>query len=257
MSRLRIFVPVVVIAVLIAVLGACNTAPPPPSSNPTTSDPAVQMVPDPTDATTSTFAAGLSTSATRTTYLDDSVVEVSFTRGFTFPFFGTAYSSVWINTNGGVTFGGGSTSFYMAASAISASNPGIAILWSDLDPSLGDPANADQIDYQQFDDHFVITYTQLPEYTSAPAASRFNTMTLTLYDSGKVTMSYDTHDTTQAVVGVFDGSGTGYVNVGLTSPATYDNYSASPGTIVFDADASVPTAPTVGQLNGMTLTFNP
>lgn len=246
MRRLRTVLPFVVAFGLVVLLGACNIETTNQVKTPP-SNPVVQMIPDPTDHTTSIFASGVSTS---TEYLDDSAVEVSL--GFTFPFFGNDYTTVFVNTNGGVTFGGADTSWDQVV-ATDIAVPGIAILWGDLDPSQGDPLNPDQINYRKYSDRFVLMYTDIRRHDKPDT----NTMTLTLYSDGHITMTYDVQETTYAMVGVFDGSQAGYSQVGLLSPPTYDNFSAVPGTIVFDPYVNPALSVTVGQLDGTTITFNP
>lgn len=247
MRRLLTWLPFVIGTVVILVLGACTEQPAPTTpTNPSIKDPVVQMIPDPTNIATSKFAGFAS--------LDDAYAEVAFTRGFTFPFYGTNYTKLYINTNGGVTFGAGSMAYFTAVESIA--QPGIGILWGDLDPSQGDPANPDQINYQQFDDHFVITYTEVAEHVDP---TKLNSMTLTLYASGKVTMSYDRQDTNHCILAVFDGSATGYVyspNPVVVQPS-YDSYASGTGTIVYDTDGIVGTQPSAHTLEGMTVTFNP
>ncbi|MEJ2667096.1 MAG: hypothetical protein P8Z81_08365 [Deinococcales bacterium] len=204
------------------------------------SDAKVQMVPDPPAGTNSFVTSGF----------DDDYAQVAFTRGFTFTFFGTTYNSVYINTNGGVTFGAGTTVYHPQLSDMVL--PGIAILWADLDAGLSNPANANGIDYQQFDDRFEITYTDLADHNDD---TLLNTMKLTLYADGTISMHYDTQDSsTYVLLGVFDGNG-GYTSAALQS--TYNAYSAGHGIYVFDANDAGGTAPTQNQLDGMTLTFNP
>ncbi|MEJ2668013.1 MAG: hypothetical protein P8Z81_13110 [Deinococcales bacterium] len=190
--------------------------------------------------------------------IDDSVAQVNFTQGFTFPFFGTTYNSVYINTNGGVTFGAGDNTFAPAATDIT--EPGIAILWGDMFPGVnGDASLQDEIDYQQFSDHFVISYTNIEDYNTPPAIE--NTATLTLYSNGNVTMSYTTQNTSSTqgsglLVGVFDGSASGYLYPSSLLP-TYSGFGSGHGVIVYNDNGSGGMTTTTGGLNGTTITFTP
>lgn len=232
MTRLRRFSAVlIVLAILALVFSSCALL---------NADPKVQMVPDPTAGSNSYF----------TSNFDDDYAQVAFTRGFTFTFFGTTYSSIYINTNGGVTFGAGSSTW--GPHSTDMVNPGIAPLWADLDASITAPTNPDGLDYQQFDDHFVITYYQFGDHVDNTA---FDTMTLTLYANGKFTVHYVSQQTVNYVlVGVFDGTGP-YTSAPLQ--ATYNNYSTGHGFYMFNGRDTGGTNPTAGQLDGMTLTFNP
>ncbi len=57
--------------------------------------------------------------------IDDSFLLVPFASGFQFSFYGTQYSNVYLNTNGGMTFSGGWDDYDVAASDVT--EPGIAV----------------------------------------------------------------------------------------------------------------------------------
>ena len=52
--------------------------------------------------------------------------------GFAFPYFGTTYTSIYVSTNGIITFGAGSTIFVNGNLAASPAQPTIAAFWDDL-----------------------------------------------------------------------------------------------------------------------------
>ena len=90
---------------------------------------------------------------------DDDAVEVDFTGGFTFPFFGENYSSVFIGSNGYVTFGepdfspnakGKDFNFF----------PRVAALMTDLFPVVGSTSFI----YSQRVDRFVITVQDMEHF---------------------------------------------------------------------------------------------
>ena len=66
---------------------------------------------------------------------DDSSVEVDL--GFTFPFQGQNYTSVFVNSNGNLTFGSGDTDFSESVAELLSDQPRIAPLWDDLSPNHG------------------------------------------------------------------------------------------------------------------------
>lgn len=57
-------------------------------------------------------------------------------------FYGVSYTSCFVNSNGSVTFGSGDTGFTPSVGALLASNPRIAGMWTDLDPSSGGTVTA-------------------------------------------------------------------------------------------------------------------
>jgi hypothetical protein len=57
--------------------------------------------------------------------------------GFNFRFQGTSYNSVFVNSNGNLTFGGGDGDFTESVTELLAGRPRIAPLWDDLDASFG------------------------------------------------------------------------------------------------------------------------
>ena len=72
---------------------------------------------------------------TRLNLLDDDSASVPL--GFAFPFLGTTYTSVFVNSNGTLTFGGPNTDFVEDATVFTnALQPTIAPFWDDLNPGV-------------------------------------------------------------------------------------------------------------------------
>lgn len=96
---------------------------------------------------------------------DDGSWEAVFTGGFTFPFYGTTYSSLWAASNGSVTFGG--PWYYYAPNAF-APEPQIALLQTDQTTYTG------QIHFKQLPDRVVITYPDIEHlYSGHPGLSTY------------------------------------------------------------------------------------
>jgi hypothetical protein len=75
---------------------------------------------------------------TRVTLTDDDSREIAFTGGFRFPFFGTTYLSVFINSDGNLTFGqGDNASTDRSLSRFNGGPPRIGGYFADLDPTGG------------------------------------------------------------------------------------------------------------------------
>jgi len=180
--------------------------------------------------------------------VDDGFLYVAFDPAFDFSFFGSTYDGVFLNTNGGMTFGAGLDWFDEAV--VDLDLPGIAVFWGDMDASSA-PSRANQMKYQVCPNAFVVTYNQLQDYD---VATWNNTATVTLEASGKITVQYGTVLSQDIAVGVFDGTHTDdrYVAVqnGYAAYAT-----TGTGTILFDSFGSGPDH--TGQLNNRTVTYNP
>lgn len=127
---------------------------------------------------------------------DDSFSEVMFTMGFTFSFFGTAQSSVFVNANGNLTFGQGDTGFLEIILIFGAPVPRIAPLFRDFSPNV-----AGGVFVRQLSDRLIITWSGVPEF----ATSNSNTFQATLFDDGTIDMHYNGIDTEAGKVGLFPG----------------------------------------------------
>ena len=79
------------------------------------------------------------TLGTKLALTDDDFREIAFPTGFQFPFLGTNYSSVFINSDGNITFTQGDSAHTdRDLSRFNGGVPRIAALFDDLDPTLGD-----------------------------------------------------------------------------------------------------------------------
>ena len=66
---------------------------------------------------------------------DDSSAQV--TLGFSFVFYGTSYTNLFIGSNGYITFGVGDSSLFESVPALLGGAPRISMWWDDLNPSAG------------------------------------------------------------------------------------------------------------------------
>ncbi len=201
----------------------------------------VNLFPTPVSTATSPFPGSV----------DDSFLLVPFATGFQFLFYGEQYDEVYLNTNGGMTFGVGETAWDWAAAQIQ--NRGIAVFWGDMDAgaTVASVARANQMSYEACADRFIVRYTQ---YQDHDEDDWNNTATLTLEANGRISIEYGTVLSEDIVVGVFDGTHTDDDYVAVQS--SYSAYStAATGTILFDAFGPGPTH--TGQLSNQTIVFNP
>ena len=103
---------------------------------------------------------------------DDSSFEI-FT-DFPVRFCGQTYESVWVNANGSLTFGAGSSAFLESAGAMLAGPPRIAGLFDDLNPEAGGV-----VSFEQTNHSLTVRFTEVPEFPAAGA----NTFTMVLHRS--------------------------------------------------------------------------
>ncbi|MEO0574002.1 MAG: carboxypeptidase-like regulatory domain-containing protein [Pseudomonadota bacterium] len=127
---------------------------------------------------------------------DDDSFELDL--GFTFPFQGGAYDTVFVNSNGNLTFGAGDTDFSESVAELLAGAPRIAALWDDLSPNAGGRVIA-----SSEADSFSVTFEDVPEFFAATT----NTFTVTLSASGDVSIEYGAIAATDGIVGVTEGGG--------------------------------------------------
>ncbi|MBI4639566.1 MAG: hypothetical protein HY731_02665, partial [Candidatus Tectomicrobia bacterium] len=127
---------------------------------------------------------------------DDDFDFVAFTQGFTFPFFGTIRTGVFIGSNGYLTFGAGDTDFSESVSDFLGPEPRIAIFFDDLNPG----ASGD-VFVNQFPDRFVVTYNGVPEFSSTGS----NTFQIILFNDGRVQFGYRDLTARDAIVGISPG----------------------------------------------------
>lgn len=148
---------------------------------------------------------------------DDDTTVVNFPGGF--PFLGTVYTDINVNSDGNITLGDGNgdgSSSARTAGALISGAPRIAPLYVDLDVTSGGSINADVRG-----DRIVVTWTGVPQFGIADA----NTFQVVLHSSGIVDMVHDSIQATVAVVGLAEGASEGPFNeVDLSAdlPGTFD-----------------------------------
>ena len=127
---------------------------------------------------------------------DDGGVNVAL--GFDFPFQGSMWSSVWVNGNGNLTFGGAVSDFSETVPEFLNGPPRIAPLWDDLNSSQGGSVTA-----EYGTDSVTINYSNVPEYF----ATGSNSFSVTLHVTGQITISYGSLTALDAIVGITQGGG--------------------------------------------------
>ncbi len=124
-----------------------------------------------------------------------------FTLPFTFNFYGTNYTSVYVCSNGFLSFTSSSTAYSPASIPNTAApNALIAPLWRDLNPSAGGT-----ITYYSGTDKFVVTWNAVKNYSNTST----QTFQVILYPNGQIVFQYNsvTNDVT-TVRGIENNDGT-------------------------------------------------
>lgn len=143
---------------------------------------------------------------------DDTSQEV--TLPFSFPFQGSSYNSVFVNSNGNLTFGGGDTDFSESEFEFLNELPRIAPLWDDLSPNQGG-----LVTVQQDASSWTLTFDGVPEFF----ASTTNTFSVTLDASGDISFSYDGVASVDSVVGITEGGGAAAGETDLSAAGSLSN----------------------------------
>src|SRR5258708_9857606 len=115
---------------------------------------------------------------------------------FPFAFFGHTYQSIFINSDGNLTFNAGDNpSTYPPLGRLAASEPRISPLFRDLDPTKALRGVTGTSDATRF----VFSCVQLPEYTHFETA-KLQTFQMRLYPDDRIEFSYNCLNTTAAIV---------------------------------------------------------
>ncbi len=144
-----------------------------------------------------------STAGISLTLKDDDSVAVQL--GFSFPFYGSAYARVELNSDGNLTFGRSD----VATSARDLGRfldgpPRIAPFFADLNPESGGT-----ISYHSASDGIVFTWNAVPDFDSSANRNSFN---VKLFTNGSIEFTYGPILSTSAIVGIAPGNSVGGVN---------------------------------------------
>jgi hypothetical protein len=129
---------------------------------------------------------------------DDDYVQVPLTDGKRVYLFGTGYESVFVGSNGFVTFEQGSTDWSESIDEHFGSPARISVFWDDFDPSQGG-----QISCRQYDNRFAVTWHDVPERSGI---NRLRAQLQLFYDS-TITITYQLIEPLDGLVGLSRGSG--------------------------------------------------
>ncbi|MFM2090297.1 MAG: hypothetical protein RLZZ127_786 [Planctomycetota bacterium] len=162
----------------------------------------------------------ISTTGTRITGMGDDTSHGPFPIGFTFPWYGAAFTQVRVASNGFISFTSGSST-YSSTQLPSTGAPEnlIALLWRDLNPGVGGSVVYQLLDPQTL----VIQFTDVPRYS---LSSSLLTAQIRLHGDGSVLLLYQRvddpsvgtvgfQDATRTLGGTFSHNQTGLLRGGL------------------------------------------
>ncbi len=154
--------------------------------------------------------------------------------GFVFPFFGENYTSVFINSDGNLTFQEGDTAHSKRSlSRILSGPPRIAPYFVDLDPSVGG-----ELRYLSSSERLVVSWSAVPDYRESGVGPR-ETFQVELLPDGSIQFSYNGINGREAVVGVTPGASLGSVELLDLSAATGQAASAGSIAEIFSLSAQL------------------
>jgi hypothetical protein len=128
---------------------------------------------------------------------DDSYTPVNLTAGETVSLYGVAYDTVYVGSNGYVTFGSGDSD-RSESLADHFDRPRVSALFDDLNPYI-----AGSVSYQQLEDRLAVTWLNLPEYYNIGS----NTCQVEMFFDGRIRLSYLSISAADGLVGLSEGNG--------------------------------------------------
>jgi uncharacterized protein (TIGR03437 family) len=130
---------------------------------------------------------------------DDDAREIAVP--FSFPFFGTTYRKLWINSDGDLTFvTAENASSSRLTGRVTGGPPRIAALFDDLDPSK----SMGSVRVFSGPSYLAISWVEVPEYSDF-GRGRVQTFQIRLYPDGGIALAYAGASPTSAVAGIAPG----------------------------------------------------
>ena len=152
---------------------------------------------------------------------DDDSLPLDF--AFAFPFFGESYTSLFLNSDGNLTFGRGDNASTARDPARAVTGPPrIMGLFADLDPTISGSA----IRVLSNAERFVVTWINVPEF-SFSGNGRPQNFQVSLFANGRIEFSYTEVSTDQAIIGIAPGARFNESLAGDFSEPSTDTFSAA------------------------------
>jgi len=131
----------------------------------------------------------------------DDTIEVPFPPGRSFTFFDVTYTSMWVNTNGNITFGGGDPEPEESAVLFAGGLPRIAGEWDNINPVAGGPST---VLVQPSNDRVAVTWNYSPDNF---AGQGDHAIQIELFWAGSVAITNLTNGGTDGLCGITEGGG--------------------------------------------------
>jgi uncharacterized protein (TIGR03437 family) len=142
---------------------------------------------------------------------------------FAFPFFGTTYNQVFVNSDGNLTFTVGDIATDdRSLGRMTAGPPRISPLFDDLNPSQ----TAGGVRVFADASRVVVSWVKVPEYSQS-GTGPLQTFQVSLYPDGRIRFSYNGIGASSAVVGIAPGNLKGSTTLVDFSTDPTGNYSAA------------------------------
>jgi hypothetical protein len=130
---------------------------------------------------------------TRIALADDAYQQIAF-QGFQFPFFGSNYSSVFVNSDGNLTFAEGDDAITdRGITRFNSGPPRIGGFFADLNPEQ----SAGGIYYNRLSDRLLITWNRIREW----GGSHEGSFQIALFPDGSFELTYGTVNISSGIVG--------------------------------------------------------
>jgi hypothetical protein len=130
---------------------------------------------------------------------DSPALTINMPAGRTFTFFGQAYSTLFLNPNGNITFGSGDSTSSETLTA-HFSRPRVAALFDDLNSTQGGTTRL-----LTLPDRIVVMYNAVRVHNGGPTS--VSTFQYELFDDGRIGFHYGTIGSTTNIVGLSRGGG--------------------------------------------------
>lgn len=133
---------------------------------------------------------------------DDDFKQIPFNSGFSFPFYGTTYTSIFVNSDGNLTFvAGDKDQSARDVTRVLTGPPRLAPFFQDMNPSAHGTINVLQTATK-----FTVTWNAVTQYQNTGFNS--NTFQVNLFKNGNIEFIYGVIQSREAVVGISPGHST-------------------------------------------------